>query len=202
MPVRERETAMVRTVREVLRVDVKNGAQFDWLINKHHQEQFGEYFLMIEKLFSDLGGDVLRNRAKRSMRLTSDAFIGGGYKCILEFDEIQHFSTARLATLRSIPENYPLGFDRSEYINLCRDHCVSADSYRESKTTVDFPFRGGRTAQRAYFDLFRDLLPPIFGLNPTVRIHEFETARFCSTHESAVAFVESKFQEMKRSGGR
>ena len=33
----------------------------------------------------------------------------------------------------------------------------------KTKKAVDFPFPGGRTAQRAYFDACRDLLGPAFG---------------------------------------
>ena len=32
----------------------------------------------------------------------------------------------------------------------------------------------GRAAQRAFFDTFRDWLPTLHGLNPTVRLAEFE----------------------------
>ena len=32
----------------------------------------------------------------------------------------------------------------------------------------------GRAAQRAFFDTFRDWLPSLHGLNPTVRLAEFE----------------------------
>jgi hypothetical protein len=39
-----------------------------------------------------------------------------------------------------------------------------ADRYRAGKPTRDFPFAGGRRAQRAYFDAFRDLVAPSFGL--------------------------------------
>lgn len=41
---------------------------------------------------------------------------------------------------------------------------IEIDRYRTSKPTVDIPRSGGRRAQRAYFDRFRDLAAPSFGL--------------------------------------
>ena len=79
---------------------------------------------------------------------------------IIEVDEIQHFTTDRLTTLRLYPGDIELGFGLSEYISLCETWRPTADRYRTAKPTQDFPHPGGRRAQRAYFDALRDLAAP------------------------------------------
>ena len=73
-----------------------------------------------------------------------------------------------------------LDFDLERYRELCRVNASvalkkGAGGYRRS--TQEFPFPGGRHAQRALFDAMRDLLPVKHGLNPTIRISEFDVPR-------------------------
>ena len=105
-----------------------------------------------------------------------DAYFGGKYNFIFEFDEFQHFSSARLWTLDCYPKQVKLNFSTSDWKKYCLANRQKADRYRYTKKTKDFDFEGGRTAQRAYLDCFRDFLPTENGLNPTLRISEFEVA--------------------------
>jgi len=82
----------------------------------------------------------------------------------VEVDEIQHFTTERLRTLDLYPASAELWFDTGAYGTLISRWSTTGDRYRAAKPTVDFPFAGGRRAQRAYFDAFRDLAAPSFGL--------------------------------------
>jgi hypothetical protein len=78
---------------------------------------------------------------------------------------------------RALRRDDPIGFDLERYRELC---CANSPlplkkgtgGYRRS--TLEFPFPGGRHAQRALFDAMRDLLPAKHGLAPTVRISEFD----------------------------
>jgi hypothetical protein len=142
--------------------------------NRHTKEHFGDYFSLADKIYSTLGGE--RRSLKRMQRLRCDAYFGGNHNFILEFDEIQHFSSDRARTLQMFPGDLHLGFDKAHYLALCNQHWERADAYRRAKQTADFRFVGGRTAQRAYFDAFRDILPMLHGLRPTVRISEFEVS--------------------------
>jgi hypothetical protein len=83
---------------------------------------------------------------------------------ILEFDESQHFSAARLVTLANYPGNIPLGFSIERWQELCR----------EIDAKDDEPF--DRDERRAWYDTLRDLLPIMHGFKPTVRLYaeEFE----------------------------
>lgn len=81
---------------------------------------------------------------------------------IVEFDEDQHFSGARLVTLVNYPANAPIGFPISRWRGLCR----------EIDAKDDEPF--DRDERRAWYDTLRDLLPSMHGFAPTVRLYAGE----------------------------
>jgi hypothetical protein len=107
-----------------------------------------------------LGGDLQKLQNKRRSSLPVDFDLGD--RLLLEVDEPQHFSTPRLQTL-DFYEGLQHDLDIDRYRDLCIRYSGEADSYRRTKTAADFPFPGGRTAQRAYLDAVRDLLAPAFG---------------------------------------
>jgi hypothetical protein len=88
----------------------------------------------------------------------------GEHALAVEVDEIQHFTTDRMRTFELYPPSADMLFDADEYRAAIRLWHQRADRYRATKPTRDFPFAGGRRAQRAYFDAFRDLVAPRFGL--------------------------------------
>lgn len=174
MPVGDRQHEILTLIGRALNVEVREKHTFHWLANRHDEREFGVYFAAIANIFRTLGGNEEMLRLKGLRRLTPDGYLGGTYNCLVEFDEVQHFSTAREQTLMLLPEDLPLRFSREDYLDLCRRHAPKADRYRRDKQTKEFDFVGGRTAQRAYFDCFRDLVPTLHGLRPTIRISEFE----------------------------
>jgi len=78
---------------------------------------------------------------------------------ILEFDESQHFSMARLITLQLYPKMLPLGFSLSRWLDLCRE--IDA----QDNEPID------RDERRAWYDVLRDFVPIVYGFNPTVRFY-------------------------------
>lgn len=78
---------------------------------------------------------------------------------ILEFDESQHFSRARLITLELYPETAKVGFPVERWRELCR--AIAA--------VDDEPF--DRDERRAWYDTLRDWLPGLHGFGPTARIY-------------------------------
>ena len=78
---------------------------------------------------------------------------------ILEFDERQHFTTPRKLTLHAYPDDLALGFSGKQWISHCERHDAKDN---------DPPFRD---EQRAWYDAWRDLVPTIKGLQPTVRLY-------------------------------
>jgi hypothetical protein len=77
-------------------------------------------------------------------------------RTLIEIDEHQHYTSARLTTLRLYPAEVPLGFDREEYIVLCRRW--KGQAIRRSRTALPVVLGPrGRQRQRAYYDALRDL---------------------------------------------
>lgn len=117
----------------------------------------------ISQIYLELGGDESLLASKRASSLRLD-FLLPRERCLVEIDEIQHFTSARSKTFDHYPSNVELLFDPEGYQALVRRWKLKADGYRRAKTAVDFAFPGGRQAQRAYFDALRDLAAPfLFG---------------------------------------
>lgn len=190
MAVGDKQKLITEIVSKVLNEQAQTSKKFDWFINKHSKENFGKHFSTIDKIFKTLNGDINANQTKRSVALDCDAYFGGEYNFIFEFDEFQHFSSARLKTIEQYPTNLKLNFDLNTWENFCLTHKDRADNYRKAKTTTDFNFAGGRTAQRAYLDCFRDLLPEVQKLNPTLRINEFEVIGITKNDKEACNRIE------------
>lgn len=191
MAVGDRQKLITDIVATVLNERAETKVSFDWFINKHTQQHFGKYFTTIDNIFASLNGDRQANQAKRTMTLDCDAYFGGQYNFILEFDEHQHFSSARLKTFEFYPTDLKVNFSIDQWKQLCKVHKDKADKYRNAKTTTDFNFVGGRTAQRAYLDCFRDLLPLLHELQPTVRINEFEVADIYANNRESCNKIET-----------
>lgn len=176
MAVGDKQKLITEIVSIVLGESAQTDKMFDWFINKHTKENFRQYFSVIDRIFVLLNGDINANQSKRTVRLDCDAYFGGQFNFIFEFDELQHFTSSRLISIDNYPADLKLNFNLISWKKLCMEHKTKADNYRKEKRTVDFDFVGGRTAQRAYLDCFRDLLPQVNNLNPTLRINEFEVS--------------------------
>jgi hypothetical protein len=150
-------------------VDFERGVSQDWLTNKGHleekirvtlDEQAG---LALDTIYRTLGGDeklLLEKRGGSNPRID---FVLARQTLIVEVDEIQHFTSDRLTSLDLYPPRTNFEFDVEEYRSLVVRWRKTGDGYRAAKPTRDFPFAGGRRAQRAYFDALRDLAAPSLG---------------------------------------
>lgn len=171
------EVGIIAIVEQVLGIPAERRAQFEWLRNKPQPEHFGDAYADIMALYAELEGDWEGTTAKADGYLIPDAYFPAPYHFIFEFDELQHFTHYREQTLRFYPADVPLAYELGTYRQFCRQHHVAAlakGTARFRRPTADFPYENGRAAQRAFFDTFRDWLPPMHGLNPTVRLAEFE----------------------------
>lgn len=86
---------------------------------------------------------------------------------VLEFDETQHFTPARMKSLEQYDATVPVGFAVDRWIDLCKriDAHDNHPPYRDE--------------QRAWYDTLRDFLPLLVtGLLPTVRLFAGER-RWC-----------------------
>lgn len=172
----DQQRIAIRLLEDIFQEDGQN-ISYDWLINKHRKTHFGSLYGVIDNIFLSLGGDREGMLKKREKRLSPDCYFGGKFNFLFEYDELQHFTQYKILALLRYPKNIEYNFNVKTYIDYCKIYSNAAlrkgpPGYRKSK--MDFPFKYGRAAQRAYLDAFRDLLPPKNDLNPTLRIPEFE----------------------------
>ena len=195
------EVGIIALVEEVFGIPAERRVHFDWLRNKPRPKDFGEHYDTVMELYTELKGNWQSTTAKADGYLIPDAYFPEPYHFIFEFDELQHFTHYRERTFRFYPANIPLAYELQKYRQFCQQHHVSAlakgpDRFR--RRTADFPYINGRAAQRAFFDTFRDWLPSLHGLNPTVRLAEFEVTSILNgqlTGEAAKDYMERLLHE-------
>lgn len=198
------EVGIIAIVEQVLGIPAERRAQFEWLRNKPQPEHFGNAYADIMALYAELKGDWEGTTAKADGYLIPDAYFPEPYHFIFEFDELQHFTRYRERTLRFYPADVPLAYELETYRRFCRQHHAAAlakGPARFRRTTSDFPYENGRAAQRAFFDTFRDWLPPMHGLNPTVRLAEFEVKPILNgelTTDAAKDYMEQLLRKKPR----
>lgn len=122
----------------------------------------------LDEIFLALGGNIAEQTAKRMTALPGD-FIHVETGTIIEVDEVQHFTSFRLKSFEYYAPDSPLGFEIEEYREHCRRFRAAADKYRQTKIAAAFG-PGGRQRQRAYYDALRDLVVPLMGLPPVIRV--------------------------------
>lgn len=171
------EIGIIALVEEVLGVKAEKRAQFKWLCNKPYKEHFGENYDTIIQLYNHFNGNWEGTTAKVDGFLTPDAYFAEPHNFIFEFDELQHFTIYREHTYNYYPDNILVHYNTDVYIEYCKkyyDKALAKGPDRFRRKTADFNYENGRAAQRAFFDTFRDWLPTLHGLKPTIRIAEFE----------------------------
>ena len=193
------EVGIIALVEEVFGITAERRIHFDWLRNKPRPQDFGEHYDAVMALYTELEGDWQSTTAKADGYLIPDAYFREPYHFIFEFDELQHFTHYREQTFRFYPANIPLAYEPQKYRQFCEQHHVAAlakGPERFRRRTADFPYPNGRAAQRAFFDTFRDWLPPLHGLNPTVRLAEFEVSSILNgqlTGDASKVYMEAYY---------
>ena len=195
------EIGIIKLVEEVIGIPAERRAQFNWLRNKPRREDFGEHYNAVIALYTALEGDWEGTTSKTDGYLTPDAYFPEPYHFIFEFDELQHFTQFRERTFQFYPSDIEIAYVPQKYHRFCQQHHIAAlakGPARFRRRTADFPYINGRAAQRAFFDTFRDWLPPLHGLNPTLRLAEFEVAPILNgelTDTAAKAYMEGLLRE-------
>ncbi|MEV8083538.1 DUF7255 family protein [Pseudarthrobacter oxydans] len=153
-------------------IELIQGYSFPWMTEQGHfglPPEAADAVRSLHDIFLALEGDTAPYAAGRSNMLRGD-LLHQATGTIIEVDEFQHFSSWRLITLEAYPRDAALGFDRDEYIDLCRHNAGRADKYRASKLAKGFPNPGSRTRQRAYYDSLRDLGAWAMGMPRVIRV--------------------------------
>lgn len=120
----------------------------------------------MRRLFTDLDGDegVLFSKGTR---LLAPDFLLPESGHLVELDEEQHFTTARLSTLDHY-DGLDFAWDVEEYRSICAKWRGRGDKAFRHKQAKEFPGALGRQRQRAYFDSVRDIIAPVVSESPGV----------------------------------
>lgn len=134
---------------------------------------YGELF---SQVYHVLKADYQVIRNIRKPHFPCDAYIGGHYNLIFEYDVLIDFNSYREEVLRLYPEKLTLNYDVEEWLSYCDRYKEQADSYQYQQIVNGFEGPGGKAAKRALIDFIKDSQPLLEDLSPTLRICEFETA--------------------------
>lgn len=152
------------------------GSALPWLSGRGHlndvvqQRAPAEVVAVLAEIHRDFGGDAAVLATKRAGNPPTPDLIHSELRCVVEVDEVQHFTSARARTFDFYPSDASLGFDVDEYRALAERWRSEGDRAYAHKVAPDFPQPGGRQAQRAYNDALRDLLAPTFTGYPVIRL--------------------------------
>lgn len=144
-----------------------------WLTRHGHlapavQDQLPSWALAaLDKILLSLDGDAAALANKTRGAMTADFLLD---EIEVEYDEIQHFTSARIRTLGHYPSKAILAFDPATYRVICERFKTEGDKGFAHRIAAEFPGPTSRQRQRAYFDAFRDLAAPHFGNGPVLRI--------------------------------
>lgn len=123
----------------------------------------------LDAILAALAGDGAALASKTRGAMTAD-FLLIPQGIHVEYDELQHFTTARITSLELYPDDAALAFNPADYRTVAERWRQQGDKGFAHKEAAEFPGPRGRQRQRAYFDAFRDLAAPHFGNGPVLRI--------------------------------
>lgn len=152
------------------------GTPTPWLTGRGHlmedvqRRAPSQVLSALSSIHRELGGDASVLESKRLGNPPIPDLVHDDLGCIIEVDEVQHFTTSRAKSLSLYPTDVPLGFDLRDYAAMTQRWAAKGDRAFAHKTAIDFQRHGGRQAQRAYNDALRDLLAPTFTGYPVIRL--------------------------------
>ena len=154
----------------------------DWLMRPGRVE-CGERWLLVRQIYRELTDSELPDVMPVNERRQVDGIL----KCpfcgprIIEVDESQHFNCYRGVTLRRYPTDLRLAFDPKIWIEHSQTEPRQKSGGWAAPKPPLFPNVGGRHLQRAFRDALADILPPLYGFQPTLRIADFEVKPWINT---------------------
>jgi hypothetical protein len=178
---KERVHALLAT----LHGECRTHRQFPWPARPEDYAgtAIGSALQRIRDALGDLRGH--RDFIKSAQMPPCDYFIADP-PFIVEFDENQHFSRPRLITLSNYPAEIAVGFSIARWQELCRE--------LDAKDNQPFD----RDERRAWYDTLRDLLPPLHGFKPTLRLYA-EQVEWCALDATSSADL-ARFGQLIRKG--
>ena len=138
---------------------VESEYKFDGIIVPDLENRQGITTELLNILSSIEAQRQINVKGKKNYKLSCDFFLPD-VNLVIEFDERQHFTLLRAASLAAYPNDVKLGFDAQRWMDLSFQIQAGDNSpiYRDE--------------QRAFYDSLRDILAIHIGLKPVVRIFE------------------------------
>lgn len=169
-------------VRDVLGASIAPTPE--WLLRPGKVE-CGRRWDRVQAIYADLTGLTLPEVMRSVERRTVDAvlLVPGQSPCILEVDERQHFNEFRTLTLHRYMDE-PLGFDREAWLAASRAKRQLEQGGFARPMPPLFPGPNGRHRQRAFRDALCDLIPPLHGFAPTLRVADFEVKAWIGSSQA------------------
>jgi hypothetical protein len=196
---RELEKRIVTLVQRIFKASVEETP--GWLLRPGKQE-CGREWLRVCEIYSDLTSLPLPDVMRPIERRTVDAVlcIAGAPPRILEVDERQHFNEFRAITLRRY-FNASVAFDQNAWLDASlTKKKLEAGGFARPMPPL-FPGANGRHRQRAFRDALCDLLPPLYGFSPTLRIADFEVRAWINGPGAEERLAELVDGKIRGSGG-
>jgi hypothetical protein len=169
LELQNRVVAIVQNILQAERADTPS-----WLVRPGKVE-CGSEWERISCIYTELTGLTLPEVMRSVERRTVDAVLlqKGHPPRILEVDEKQHFNEFRAATLKHYG-NAPVAFDTNAWLAASvAKKKLEGGGFAKAKPPL-FSGLNGRHLQRAFRDALCDLIPPLHGFAPTLRIADFE----------------------------
>ena len=126
---------------------VEREVKFPWLVVPYPDQIDGTLSAIYQALRGMRGHSTF---ASFGISLCCDFFVPSGL--IIEYDERQHFTLQRARAFELYPPDLSLGFDREEWLTVCR-------TIQATDPTPPY-----RDEQRAFYDSLRDILAACNGL--------------------------------------
>lgn len=173
---RQVQNRVLELVETALATTLAREACPDWL-RRPGREECGELWPTVQTVYRDLTDgqnlpDVMPVRERRSI----DAIYTDptGTHRLVEVDESQHFNPWRARTLALYPTDTVTAYDRDAWATRSANTTRLPGGGFARPCPPLFPEPDGRNLQRAYRDTLADLLPPLYGYAPTLRIGDHE----------------------------
>jgi hypothetical protein len=174
---RETEHRVLKLIQVITKTRTDTIRTPDWM-KRPGRHECQRHWPLVASIYRELAGMTLPEMMpEREWRQVDGILeIKGHAPRIVEIDEPQHFNAFRSATIRRYPRNFPVAFDQQQWARWGdRVRTLSGVGFGKPRPPL-FPNPGGRHLQRAFRDVLCDLLPPLFGYAPTLRIAEWEVA--------------------------
>lgn len=183
-----RKNVVLDLLKDLYPDTFKQKVEFSWCLNELSLKLYAYESYSFNMHLSEEQAKLLDWTYNKSSKqsLPFDGYLSNPFNCLVVIDEFYKFSSYRLKSMELYPPNLKVFFNLQEYKQLCIKHMEEADEYQKGIKRPDFDFEGGATAERAMMDFFLDLKPPFYGLNPTLRLHEFELEKIDNTQDLEV----------------